>query len=105
VIFRHPKALRQLITSGIVATMRSFRYKKGQSVVIKTESGKLKGRIIEVVPNTPENRIKYYKLSGFETPEEWLAEAVKMHKKTPKYIVVVELGGTGGLHAPEKGDS
>jgi len=91
VIFRHPKVVGFLLKHGIVATMRTYRYRQGQIVVIKTDRGTFRGRIVDVVPNTLENRMKLYKISGFDSPDEWLAEATKLHKRIPRYIVVVRI--------------
>jgi len=76
---------------GIVATMRTWKYKPGQIVVIKTDRGAFKGKVVDVVPNTAENRQKLYRISGFDSPNEWLMEAIKLHKKIPRYIVVVQI--------------
>jgi len=91
VIFRHPKVVDFLLKNGRVATMRTWKYKPGQIVVIKTDSGTFRGRIVDVVPNTPENRLKFYKMSGFDNVDEWLMEAIKLHKRIPRYIVVVQI--------------
>jgi len=80
-----------LLKNGIVATMRTWKYKPGQIVVIRTDRGTFRGRIVDVVPNTLENRMKLYRISGFDSADEWLMEAVKLHKKIPSYIVVVQI--------------
>lgn len=90
-IFRHPKAVEQLLKNRVVATMRNYKYEVGRRVLIKTHRGVFYGRIIDVVPNTPENILKFYKISGFGTPEEWLMEAIKLHGRLPKYIVIVQM--------------
>jgi len=91
VIFRHPKAVQQLFRDKIVATMRTYRYKPGQFVIIKTIYGVFRGKVVDVIPNTLENRVKLYRISGFDDPEKWLMEAIKLHKKIPRYIVVVQM--------------
>jgi len=90
-IFRHPKAVQQLLKNGVVATMRSYKYEANRKVLIKTPEGVFYGVIIDVAPNTPENRAKFYRLSGFDSPDEWLLEAVKLHKRIPRYIVIVQI--------------
>jgi len=90
-IFRHPKAVEQLLKNGVVATMRNYRYEVNRRVLIRTPRGVFYGRIIGVVPNTAENRQKLYRISGFDSPDEWLAEAAKLHKRIPRYIVVVQI--------------
>jgi len=71
--------------------MRNCRYEVGRRVLIRTPKGVFYGRIINVVPNTSENRLKFYKISGFGTPEEWLMEAIKLHGRLPRYIVIVQI--------------
>jgi len=101
--FRSDKAFKQLIERGIVATMRMQRkvkiggrytdlYIKGMIVII-TRNGKRigKGIILNVVPNTKENREKYVVISGFENIEEWEKEARRLHGRMPNVIVVVRL--------------
>jgi len=90
-IFRHPKVVEHLIRNRIVATMRNYKYEANRKVLIKTPKGVFRGRIVDVVPNTPENRAKLYRISGFNSPDEWLAEALKLHRCFPKYIVVVQI--------------
>jgi len=89
VIFRHPRAVEQLLRSGVVATMRSYRYRPGQVVRVRTPQGVFRGVVMAVYPNTPENRLELYALSGFNSPGEWLAEAIGLHGGIPRYIVVV----------------
>jgi len=88
---------------GVVATMRMNRkvriggrytdlYARGMIVII-TRNGKriAKGIILDVLPNTRENRKKYVSISGFETVEEWEREARRLHGRLPNAIVVVKL--------------
>jgi len=91
VIFRHSKVVDFLLKNGIVATMRNYKYEMKRRVVIRTPKGVFYGRIIDVVPNTSENRLRFYKISGFRTPEEWLTEAIELHGRLPRYIVVVQI--------------
>jgi len=50
-----------------------------------------KAKIVDVVLNTPENRLRFYRMGGFDSLDEWLMEAIKLHKKIPRYIVVVQM--------------
>jgi len=90
-IFRHHKAVEQLLKNRVVATMRNYRYGVNRKVLIKTPKGMFYGMIIDVIPNTPENRLRFYRISGFDNPDEWLAEAIKLHKRIPRYIVIVQI--------------
>ena len=60
-IFKYPKAVKHLFNNGIVATMRTYRYKPNQRVFIKTTHRTFRGRIVDVAPNTLENRLKFYR--------------------------------------------
>jgi len=87
--FKSQKALNQLLTHGIVATMRDYESLPQRHVII---NGKHLGFLCTILPTTEENIRKYYKLSGFSTPEEWINEAKKLHHgKLPKYIFIIEL--------------
>jgi len=75
VIFRHPKVVDFLLKNGIMATMRNYKYEVNRRVLIRTPKGVFYGSIIDVVPNTPENRLRFYRISCFDNPDEWLLEA------------------------------
>jgi len=102
--FDSDRAYKQLVEHGIVATMRFNRrvrvgklytqlYVKGVVVRI-TRRGRTigKGMIVDVLPNTRENREKLVYLSGFSTVEEWEEEARKLYDgRLPNTILVVKL--------------
>jgi len=79
------------MVDSIVASMRNFGYRKGQHVWI-TRRGKriCKAIIVDVYENNEENRRKLLPISGFENVKEWVEAATKLHRKMPKYIVVVK---------------
>jgi len=101
--FDSDKTFDFLMRNGVIATMRMQRkvwiggrytdlYIKGMIVII-TRNGKRigKGIILNVVPNTLENREKYVSISGFETVEEWEKEARRLHRRIPNVIVVLKM--------------
>jgi len=95
-IFKSSKALNFLLENGKVATMRDYPYRVNQTVYIKRVEGisrrtVAKARIEKVVLNNTTNRIKYFAMSGFSSPEEWLEEAISLNKKIPRYIIVLRL--------------
>jgi hypothetical protein len=53
------------------------------------------GKVIEIAPVTPFSLSEYVNYSGFESVEEWVAEAVRLHKgrlDPSKFeIIVVEM--------------
>jgi len=101
--FDNDKAFDFLMKNGIVATMRMNRkvkiggryadmYVKGAIVVITRNGRRVgKGIIVDVVPNTEENRQRYVCISGFQSVEEWMQEAKRLHVRLPNSIVVVKL--------------
>jgi len=101
--FDSDKAFRQLIERGIVATMRMNRkvrignrygdlYVKGMIVnIVRNGKRVARGVILDVIPNTPENRARYVSISGFDTVDEWEREAIRLHGRLPNSIVVVRL--------------
>ena len=94
--FNSDRAFNQLMSQGIVATIRSNTFYERDMVVRITRHGKMVGRgvIIDVVPNTRENREKYLNISGFRSIEEWEKEAKRLHKgKLPDSIIIVGLLG------------
>ena len=85
--FKHPKALKQLLEKGIVATMRNYFLPPLTKV---KANNKYDCIVLGSTTATEENIKKLHDISGFGSPEEWLKEAIKIHRgKTPKYIIVV----------------
>jgi len=101
--FDSDKAFSFLMEHGIVATMRVNRkvrigsrygdlYVKGMIVnIVRNGKRVARGIIVDVAPNTPENRERYLPISGFQTIEEWVQEARRLHGRLPNSIVVVRL--------------
>ncbi|MEX0569101.1 MAG: hypothetical protein Q6363_008100 [Candidatus Njordarchaeota archaeon] len=87
------KPYKQLIEHGVVATMRNYDYYPGQKIVIKSRyhRSNIHAVVQEVVKNNQENREKYLSISGFDSVDEWIQEAKKLHKKWPRLIVIVKL--------------
>lgn len=81
----------------VVATIRKKgRYKLGQKVVLKVGDKVLKGEVVAIAPLT--SAPFYVEYSGFESVEEWLYEAERLHKGLNPYgyeIVVVKVNRSG----------
>jgi len=89
----HPKAFKQLISEGVLATMRNFPYRVN-SIVKIYHRGKYVGKAIvdDLVPVTNHNLEYFVGASGFESVKEWVDEARKLNKgRLPKYIVYISL--------------
>ena len=90
--------MQRYILSGtnIVATIRrKGYYRVGQRVIVKVGDKRFYGKVIAIAPLTPFSLGQYVDYSGFESVEEWVAEAERLHKAKldpNKFeIVVVEL--------------
>jgi len=96
-IFNSPTVQRYILSgANVVATIRkSGYYKLGQKVIIKVEDKRFYGKVIAIAPLTLQSLSNYVNFSGFNSVEEWLNEARKLHgaKIDPnKYeIIVVEV--------------
>jgi hypothetical protein len=64
-----------------VATIRkSGYYYIGKRVVMKVGDKKFYGKVIAIAPLTPFSLSEYTDYSGFQSVEEWIAEASQLHK-------------------------
>ena len=81
-IFNSSTVKRYILNGAeIIATIRkSGQYKLDQKVVIKLGDKRFHGKVIAVAPLTLFSLSEYVEYSGFETIEEWLNEAEKLHK-------------------------
>jgi hypothetical protein len=80
----------------LVATVRRKGcYKVGKRVIVKVGDKRFYGKVIAIAPLTLQSLSNYVDFSGFNSVEEWLNEARKLHgaKIDPnKYeIIVVEV--------------
>ncbi len=80
----------------LVATVRrKGYYKVGKRVMVKVGDKRFYGRVVAIAPLTPFSLGQYADYSGFESVEEWIAEAERLHKAKldpNKFeIVVVEV--------------
>ena len=80
----------------VVATIRKAGYYKlGQRVVMKVGDRRFYGKVIAIAPLSPFSLSEYADYSGFESVEEWIAEAERLHNgriAPNKFeIVVVEV--------------
>ena len=80
----------------LVATIRrKGYYRVGKNVVMKVGDKKFYGKVIAIAPLSPFSLSEYTDYSGFESVEEWIAEAERLHNgriDPNKFeIVVVEV--------------
>ena len=90
--------VQKYILSGasVVATIRrKGYYRVGKKVVMKVGDKKFYGKVIAIAPLTPFSLSEYTDYSGFESVEEWIGEAERLHygRIAPNKfeIVVVEV--------------
>jgi len=75
--------VQQYILNGasVVATIRrKGYYKVGKRVIVKVGDKRFYGKVITVAPPTPFSLGEYATYSGFQSVEEWITEAERLHK-------------------------
>ena len=75
--------VQKYILSGakLVATIRrKGYYKVGKRVIVKVGDKRFYGKVIAIAPLTPFSLSEYADYSGFQSVEEWIAEAERLHK-------------------------
>jgi len=93
-IFNSP-TVQKYIQSGarFVATIRKSGYHYiNKRVVMKVGDKEFYGRVIAIEPIAPLTLSHYVKYSGFESVEEWMHEAERLHKAkidSNKFEIVV----------------
>lgn len=91
----HKKVVKFFIEHGFIATLRNFPYVAGQKVIVNMPHKKNRGRVILVFENWKrEDLEKFVCISGFDSVDEWLETAVRLHGNVPKRLVVVVRRGT-----------
>jgi len=87
--------VKEYILSGarFVATIRRRgQYMLGKRVVVKVGDKKFHGEVVGIVPITPLSLGEYVSYSGFESVEDWLNEARRLHGTeidSNKYEVII----------------
>jgi hypothetical protein len=96
--FDSPTVQKHILNgANVVATIRRRKgyYKLGKRVILKVEDKRFYGKVIAIAPITPFSLSQYVDYSGFESVEEWIAEAERLHKARivpSKFeIIVVEV--------------
>ena len=96
-IFNSPTVQKYILSgASLVATIRrKGYYRLGKRVIVKVGDKKFYGKVIAIAPVTPFSLSEYTDYSGFQSVEEWIAEAEKLHKAkldSNKFeIVVIEV--------------
>ena len=81
-IFDSPTVQKYILSgASVVATIRrKGYYRVGKKVVMKVGDKKFYGKVIAIAPLTPFSLSEYTDYSGFESVEEWIAKAERLHK-------------------------
>ena len=81
-IFNSPTVQKYILSgANVVATIRkSGYYYIGKRVVMKVGDKRFYGKVIAIAPLTPFSLSQYADYSGFESVEEWIAEAERIYK-------------------------
>ncbi len=90
ITFSSEKAKNQLLTHGIVYTIRKKRKKNGYYAVVtdihqKRVIGVVYLEFVEVITK-PQQMEKYVKESGFDSVTEWLEELRKFKCRLPAFL-------------------
>jgi len=83
----------------LIATMRNWHYRLNQRVVLKDCNGRIIGYgiVADIAPPNNDVLKKWLPYSGFNTVDEWLSEARRLHKGSPRFvylIYIIKLGGS-----------
>ena len=81
-IFDSPSVQKHILSgASVVATIRrKGYYKVGKRVIVKVGDKKFYGKVIVIAPLTPFSLSEYADYSGFQSVEEWIVEAERLHK-------------------------
>ncbi len=81
-IFDSPSVQKHILSgASVVATIRrKGYYKLGKRVIVKVGDKKFYGKVIAIAPLTPFSLSEYADYSGFQSVEEWIVEAERLHK-------------------------
>jgi len=96
-IFNSPTVQKHILSgASVVATIRrKGYYRVGKRVIVKVGDKRFYGKVIAIAPITPFSLSEYADYSGFQSVEEWVVEAERLHKgriDPNKFeIVVVEV--------------
>jgi len=92
--FTHPKVIEYIINNYYkvtplrVATIRHYYYTKGKRIKVYV-CGYGIGDAIVVKTDKLRNAVLYVQYSGFDSVDEWISEASKLHKSKRNLQVVV----------------
>jgi len=100
-IFSSPVVQKYVLSgANVVATIRrKGYYRVGKRVIAKVGDKRFYGKVVAIAPVTPFSLSEYADYSGFQSVEEWVAEAERLHKaridpdKFEIIVVEVLLGG------------
>ena len=94
-IFNSPTVQKYILNgANVVATIRQKGYYKvGKRVIVKVRDKRFYGKVIATAPITPFSLGEYVGYSGFQSVEEWVAEAERLHKAKidPKKFEIIVL--------------
>ncbi len=81
--------------NAVSTIRRKGYYKVGQRVIVKVGDKRFYGKVVAIAPLTPFSLSEYVDYSGFQSVEEWIMEAERLHKAkldpNKFQIIVVEV--------------
>jgi len=90
------RAMDQLLSHGILATLRTYPYERklGGTILIRGLGDKphIKATVEKVIVNpSREDLEKHLSISGFSSVDEWLKTAERLHRRNPNRLVVIKV--------------
>ena len=81
-IFNSPTVQKYILSGAKLVTTirRKGYYRVGKRVIVKVGDKKFYGKVIVTAPLTPFSLGEYATYSGFQSVEEWITEAERLHK-------------------------
>jgi hypothetical protein len=96
-IFNSSTVQRYILNNAkLIATIRrKGYYKVGKRIILKVGDKRFYGKVIAIAPITPFSLGEYTCYSGFDSAEEWISEAERLHQSSINpnefEIIVIEL--------------
>jgi len=83
-IFNSSTVQEYILNGGkLIATIRrKDYYKVGKRIILKVADKKFYGKVIAIAPITPFSLGEYACYSGFNSVEEWVSEAERLHQSS-----------------------
>ena len=93
--FCSPKVIKYFANpvDNLVSTMRTYPYRINQRILLRDCNGRIMGYgvIVDAAAPTTDILEKWLKYSGFSSVNEWIREALRLHRRKPRYVYLVKI--------------